>query len=106
MLEPKIKNIKYDTLEVIRKYFELGLMTERSDLSNPEKSTVLAVIAELYVKITKKLLFCDKSKLYSIKFTPSQAMAFIAYAGYMEITNVHTQVIVLEMRNNLIKQIQ
>ena len=106
MRKISLKKIRHDELQVLREYFEVGITNTKSDFKHPEKSTVLAVIAELYVKITRKMLFVDKSKLQSLSLTTSEAMAIIAYTTYFRLTNEHSVATIISFKQTLIKQLQ
>lgn len=100
-----LKKLKYDHLQVLKNYFEIGIQSIRTSVNNPEKSTVLASIAELYVMLTKKMLFADTSKLYTIPLTMSQAMAIVAYTNYIQIDNTHSLAVLMSVKQDLIKQL-
>lgn len=101
-----LKKLRYDELQVIKTYLEAGITNTKADFNKPEKSTVMAVIAELYVKITKKLLFVDKSKMQSISLTTSESMAFVAYTTYFTVVNEHSTATILSFKQTVLKQLQ
>lgn len=100
-----IKKLKYDELQVLKQYFEHSIVNTKIDFEDPDISTVFAVIAEFYVKITQMLMFVDKSKLHSLKLTPSQAIAIIAYTKYFNISDDYSLAIILPIKTTLIKQL-
>ena len=103
MLNISLKKIKYDELEVLKKYFELGIMDPKS--TNPDTNTVMAVIAEIHLKIARKLLFVDRSKTHTIPLAASQAMAIIAYTDYYNSWDDYSYAVISSIKQPLIKQL-
>lgn len=104
MTKISIKKLKYSDLDVLKNYFETGITSE-IDLLTPEKSTVMAIIGELYMKICKKLLFGDRYALHFLTITKSEALAIIAYTQYIKISNLHSFATVDDIKQRIIKQL-
>lgn len=105
MRKISLKKIRYDELQVLNKYFEIGISVTKADFSDPDRSTVFALIAELYVKITRKILFIDKAKLHSLQLTTAEGLAIIAYTNYINIANDHSLATILSFKQTITKQL-
>lgn len=102
----RLKNIKYDEMLVLQKFLEAGVLAGKTDIDDPEFCCVMAVIAELYIKIMKKTLFVDKSKILSLKLTAAQGYSILAYIDRAdEIINHFSQIVIVDFRNNIHKQL-
>lgn len=100
-----LKNIKYDELEAIQNYLMIGVVAGKPDIDDAAWCTVMSVIAELYIKLLKKTMFVDKTKKYSLKLTAQQSFAFLAYTQHYESGNMHTQTVIMAIRNEIHKQL-
>lgn len=105
MRKISIKKIRYDELQVLKKYFEIGIIVTKANFSDPDRSTVFALIAELYVKITRKILFVDKSKLHTLSLSTAEALAIIAYTNYINISNDHSLATIVSFKQTITKQL-
>lgn len=106
MIKIALNKLKYDELQILQDYFQMAVAQQISDITYPEKATVLAVIGELWIKIAKKTTYAQRTKLFSISLTPSEALAYIAYIQYVQVSNTHSAIVINDIKEKIIKQLQ
>lgn len=105
MRKISIKKLKYDEIQALKQYLEIGISNNKISIHKAEESTILAITAELYVKLTKKLLFVDKSKLQSLSLTTSEAMGVVAYTQNNPISDNYIFAIISGIKQTILKQL-
>lgn len=99
------KQCKYAELNALKQSIEISINNAQININYPEKSLIMLCVSELYIVLSKKLLFADQNKRHTIKITIAQATALIAFMPYMQPIDDYTSTILLSFKETILKQI-